>query len=115
MEKPKINFNEFLEIANKLEIRTGMIVAAKRIPKKDKLLELRVAFGHSADDNVSCVTNLGEIHEPEDFIGNKLPFIMNLEPAKMGGVVSEVMLMVNDLDGGLDIELDKFKVGGKLM
>jgi len=115
MEKDKINFKEFLEIANKLEIKVGMVVAAKRVPKKDKLLELRVAFGYGSDSNVSCVTNLGEIHEPEDFVGNKLPFIMNLEPAKMGGVLSEVMLMVSDLNGGIDINMADFSVGGKLM
>lgn len=115
MSKDKISFNEFIEISNKLEIKIGAIVGAKRIPKKDKLLELLVSFGVDYEDTKVCVTNLGEHNEPEAFIGNLLPFIMNLEPAKMGGVVSEVMLMVGELDGDISIDLRSFPVNSNLM
>jgi len=108
MEKPQIEFSEFIEISEKLDIKIGMVVGAKRIPKKDKLLELLISFG---EERKICVTNLGEIHEPEDFLGNILPFITNLEPAKMGGVVSEVMLMVSELEGGIRINMSEFQVG----
>lgn len=113
MEKPKIEFTEFMEIANKLEIKVGMIVEAKRIPKKDKLLEMVVAFGPNVKK--TCVTNLGEKFEPEDFLGNKLPFIMNLQPAKMGGVESEVMLMVSQIMDEVDIDINNFPIGSDLM
>lgn len=115
MEKPKIEFKEFMEIADKLEIKVGMIVSAKRIPNKDKLLELDVAFGLNGTDVKTCVTNLGEKFVPEVFVAKKLPFIMNLEPVKMGGVVSEVMLMVTEVDGQIEIDMGKFPVGGSLM
>jgi tRNA-binding EMAP/Myf-like protein len=113
--KEKIDFSKFIEISNLLEIKIGVVVGARRIPKKDKLLELKIAFGTSEGDRVNCVTNLGEFYEPEDFLRNKLPFIMNLEPSKLGGVLSEVMLMVSDLDNSLEIDLEKFPVGSKLM
>lgn len=114
MSKDKISFSEFMEISDKLEIKIGIITTASRIPKKDKLLALKVSFGSDEPDK-DCVTNLGEFYEPFDFVGNELPFIMNLEPSKMGGVVSEVMLMVSELNSEIKINLNDFQIGGKLM
>lgn len=115
MNKEKIDFKTFLEISDRLEINVGKIISASRIPKKDKLLALTVIFSEDKSIMKSCVTNLGEFYEPDDFLGNKLPFIMNLEPAKMGGVLSEVMLMVSELNSATKINLTDFEIGGKLM
>ena len=119
MSKEKIAFTDFLQIANKLEIKVGMVKSAVRVPKKDKLLELTVVFEIPLNDKSTptkiCVTNLGEFYEPEKFIGCRLPFIMNLEPAKMGGVVSEVMLMVGKGNGDIKIDLRDFEFGDELM
>lgn len=112
MAKDKITFGEFLEIESKLEITVGLVIEAIRIPKKDKLLQLTVDFGN--DGVKTAVTNLGGTFEPIDLVGIKFPFITNLEPSKLGGVMSEAMIMVSSYENGT-IELDSPTNGGKLM
>lgn len=102
--KDKINFKEFLEISEKLEIKLGTITDVVKMEKSDKMLKLTVDFG---DNDVRTVmTNIGnrpELNGEEDVIdvlrpigGNivQLPFVTNLEPVKMMGVVSEAMIIV---------------------
>ena len=116
MKKSKISFKEFLEIESKLEIKIGRIVKAERIPKKDKLLRLEISFDDLVPEDVKvCVTNLGEFHEPEVFMNELCPFITNLEPSKLGGVVSEVMIMPSQYDGIVEFGLEMFSAGGKLL
>lgn len=112
MGKAKITYDEFLEIESKLEITVGKVTEAVAVPKKDKLLQLTVDFGNN--DIRTVVTNLGEKFGPSNFIGVKFPFITNLEPAKIGGIVSEAMIMVSSYEDE-SVELDDPTVGGKLM
>lgn len=114
MEKAKITFNEFLEIESKLEIKIGQIVEAERIPKSDKMLKLTVAF--SDTDFRTVVTNIGSKYEPESLKFVSLPFITNLEPAKIMGVVSEAMIVMGtNLDGSEVLNVKEYSEGTKLM
>ena len=113
MSKELISYGEFLEIEKKLEIKYGQVVSAERIPKSGKLLKLVVLFGSEESDEKIVVTNLGENFEPSAFEGLTLPFVMNLVPSKMMGVVSEVMIMVPK--NGDVIELSNYSLGSKLL
>ncbi len=113
-EKPKIEFSEFIQLASKIQINIGEVIESEKIPETDKLLNLTVNFGKEIG-NKTCVTNLGEFHEPESFNGIKLPFVMNLKPTKIRGVVSEVMLMAGELDDIVEISLVDMSVGAKLL
>lgn len=114
MEKPKITFEEFLEIESKLEIKVGQIVEASRIPKSDKMLKLVVAFSDS--DFRTVVTNIGSNYEPDILINMLLPFITNLKPAKIMGIVSEAMIMVgSNLDGTESLNIKDYGEGTKLI
>lgn len=114
--KEQIEFSEFLEIEKKLDIRIGTIRTVERIPKSDKLLKLTVSFGETEK---TCVTNIGDrVVEPENtLIRLQFPFIMNLKPSKMMGVVSEVMIMVVENEqGNIEIITDgAFTDGSKLL
>ncbi len=108
--KPEIEFSEFLEIEGKLDIR---------IPKSEKLLKLEVSFG--SDKTLTVVTNIGgKIQDSELKLKfEQFPFIMNLKPSKMMGIVSEAMIMVVENENG-EIELPersfcKYSNGSKLM
>jgi tRNA-binding EMAP/Myf-like protein len=92
--KELISFSEFLEIEKKLDIRLGLITSASRIPKKDKLLLLNVSFKNEFPE-INVVTNLGEKHEPEYFLGKIFPFLFNLEPSVIGGVESKAMILTD--------------------
>ncbi len=111
MNKPEIEFSEFIQIAEKLEIRIGKILTSERVPNTDKLLQLSVDFGDSIK---TCVTNLGGTFDPELFLGAQMPFVMNLKPSKMKGVVSEVMIMVGETGDGT-VQLGNYSLGAKLL
>jgi tRNA-binding EMAP/Myf-like protein len=118
--KEKIGFTEFLEIEKKLDIRMGQVVDAIRIPKKDKLLQFTVIFGGGEDEMKTSVTNLGEFFEPDDFVGEFFPFIVNLTPSKLGGIMSDVMIMVatsvlEGRDGQIELKPNDYTMGSKLL
>lgn len=79
-------FEEFA----KLDIRTGKVVKAERVPNSKKLLHLEVDIG---DGVRSCVAGLAEQYTPESLIGRTLTVVTNLKPRKMFGFESQVMLL----------------------
>jgi methionyl-tRNA synthetase len=115
--KDKIPFSEFLEIEKKLDIRIGQIVAAERVLKSNKLLNLTVIFGDDEEDKKTVVTNIGLTHEPDGLLGLTMPFIVNLEPVTKMGIVSEAMIVVgtNDYIDKPQVGLDYFSIGSKLI
>lgn len=88
--KDKISFSEFLEIEKKLEIKIGRITAAESVPKSYGI-KLTVDFGN--DDIRSVFTNLGKTYHPDQFIGLTTPFVTNLEPSEIKGVLSQAMIL----------------------
>ncbi len=84
-QKPNIKINDL----SALDIRVCEVLEAERVPNTDKLLKLKIDTGI---DQRECVTNLGAIHSPTEFIGKRIPFIINLEPVKIRGVFSTAMI-----------------------
>ena len=114
--KGQIEFSEFLEIENRLDIRIGQIVTAERVPKSDKLLKLMVIFGANEEDEKTVVTNIGDKVEPDDLLALTMPFIVNLKPSKMMGITSEAMIVVGTgLEGQMQVGLDYFAIGTKIL
>ena len=113
MSKEKINFETFLEIEKKLEIKMGTIRSVERVPKSDKMLKLVVSFGD--EDNRVVMTNIGnQIDDINSLELMQLPFITNLEPTKIMGVVSEAMIVVGLSNSG-KMELGVYSDGSKLL
>src|SRR5204862_5549802 len=84
--KPTIS----MEIVNQVDIRVGTIESVSDIAGSDKLVALRVTFG---DHTRTIVAGLKqERANPREIEGRQALFIVNLEPRKMRGVVSEGML-----------------------
>ena len=78
------------ELLEQLDIRAGTIVAVDDVPGSDKLIALRVNFG---DHQRTIVAGLKqERADPQEIVGKQALFVVNLEPRKMRGVVSEGML-----------------------
>jgi methionyl-tRNA synthetase len=114
--KNEITYEEFEESVSKLDIRIGQIIEAERVPKTDKLLKLTVNFGGETGYKTS-VTNIGEFFSPNDVVGAKLPFVMNLKPSEMRGILSEVMIVTGQTTDGLNIRYIKTRaeLGTKLL
>jgi len=93
--KPSISFDQF----QALDIRIGTITEAKRVPKTDKLLELRIDIG---SEMRTVVSGIAGSYAPEDIIGQQVSLLCNLEPRKIKGIESQGMvLMAEDADGKL--------------
>ncbi|MCB0794917.1 MAG: methionine--tRNA ligase [Flavobacteriales bacterium] len=94
--KPLIQFDDFA----RLDLRTGLVLAAERIPKADKLLKLTVDIGE--EDPRTVISGIAAHYGPEEVVGRQVVLVANLEPRKMRGVLSEGMvLMSEDADGKL--------------
>jgi tRNA-binding protein len=85
--KPPISFAEL----DRLDVRVGTIVSAEDVAGSDKLLKLEVNFG---DHRRSILAGMKKEREnPCEIEGRQALFVVNLEPKKMMGEVSEGMLL----------------------
>lgn len=83
----------------KMDIRTGTILEAEKVPKTKKLLKLKIDTGI---DQRTVVSGIAEYYEPENIIGKKVSILVNLAPRKLRGIESQGMiLMAEDTDGKL--------------
>lgn len=79
-----------IEILNRLDVRTGTIEAVEDVPGSDKLVALKVNFGDHRRTIVAGMRQ--ERANPREIEGKQALFVVNLEPRRMRGVVSEGML-----------------------
>ncbi|HEV3207770.1 MAG TPA: hypothetical protein VGZ28_12510 [Terriglobales bacterium] len=87
-----------VEVLNQIDIRVGTIVAVADVPNSDKLVQLRVSFGDHERTIVAGMKT--ERADPREIEGRQALFVVNLEPRKMRGVLSEGMLFdVGYVDG----------------
>ncbi len=89
-----ISFEDFA----KVEIKIGTVLNAKRVEESNKLLKLKVDFNE--DTPRTIFSGIAKFFNPEDLIGKQLPFIINLEPKKIMGELSEGMLLACELPNG---------------
>jgi len=93
--KEEITFDDF----QKLDIRTGKILEAEKVPKTKKLLKLLVDTGI---DKRTVVSGIAEFFSAEDVIGKQVSILLNLAPRKIKGIESQGMiLMAEDKSGKL--------------
>ena len=87
--KPEISYDDFA----KLDIRIGTVLAAELVPETDKLIKCRVDFGELGERTI--ISGIAEWKKPEELVGKQLPYIVNLAPRELRGVVSEGMLLAS--------------------
>ena len=92
--KPTIS----LGILDKIDIRVGTIELVEDVQGSDKLVKLAVDFG---DHKRSILVGMKqERQNPKEVEGKQALFVVNLEPKKMMGEVSEGMLFdIGYVDG----------------
>ena len=73
-----------------VDVRVGTIVAVEDVPKSDKLLRLIVDFGDHTRRILAGMKQ--ERANPAEIVGRQALFVVNLEPRRMMGEVSEGML-----------------------
>jgi len=80
-----ITFEQFQQ----LDLRVAEVVAAERIAKSDRLLQLTV----KAPEERIVVAGIAQHYSPEDIIGRQVIVVANLKPAKLMGVTSQGMVL----------------------
>lgn len=79
-----------MELLSQIDVRVGTIVAVDDVPGADKLVRLTVSFG---DHTRTIVAGLKrERADPREIAGKQALVVINLEPRRMRGVMSEGML-----------------------
>ena len=93
--KPTVSFDVF----EKIDIRVGTIQRVEDIEGADKLVRLIVDFGDHERTIVAGIKQ--ERQDPKEIEGKQALFVVNLEPRKMMGEVSEGMLFDIGYDDGM--------------
>jgi methionyl-tRNA synthetase len=84
---PEITIDEF----KRLDLRIAKVLAAQKVPKKDRLLQVELDLGPLGKRQV--VAGLAQLCPPEQLVGRTVVFLSNLKPAKIGGIVSAGMIL----------------------
>jgi len=84
--KMEISFEEF----QKLDFRVGKIVEANQIPGSRNLIRMTVDFG---TEKRQAVAGLLQWYKPQDLVGKKCAFVLNLQRRKFMGVESQCMIL----------------------
>ena len=79
-----------MEVLEKIDVRVGTIELVEEVKKSDKLVKMTVNFGdHKRQILAGMKQERANVKEIE---GNQALFVINLEPRKMMGEISEGML-----------------------
>ena len=89
----EISFDEF----QKLDLRIGEITEANQIPGSRNLIRIIVDFGTEIRQ---AVAGLRQWYQPQDLVGKKCLFILNLQKRVVMGVESQCMILAAEDDKG---------------
>jgi tRNA-binding protein len=80
-----------LDYLDKIDIRVGTILLVEDVPNSEKLIRLKVDFGDHVRSILAGMKR--ERQNPKTEIeGKQALFVVNLEPRKMAGELSEAMI-----------------------
>jgi len=106
----EISFTEF----QKLDLRIGKIIEATQVPNSKKLIKITVDFG---SEKRQAVAGLLKWYKPEEFVGKKCVFLLNLQRRVLAGVESQCMILAaEDSEGNVTVLVPEkeIAVGSKI-
>jgi len=93
----EIPFDDFV----KLEIRVGKVEEAEQVQGSRNLLKLIVDFG---SEKRQSVAGLLQYYKPEELVGKKFVFVLNLQRRKLMGIESQCMVLAaEDNEGNVSL------------
>jgi len=85
---PELTIEQFAT----MDLRAGKILAAERVPKKDKLIKLTIDLGEATPRTI--VSGVAQSYAPEELAGKVVCVVANLPPRDFGkGLVSHGMVL----------------------
>lgn len=95
----EVSFAEF----EKFDFRIGKIIVAIQIPDSKKLIRLLVDFG---TEKRQAIAGLLKYYKPEDLVGKKCAFLLNLQHRSIAGFESQCMILAaEDAAGNVSVLL----------
>lgn len=98
----EIPFEEF----QKIDMRIGKVLEANQIPGSRNLIRMVVDFGN---EKRQAVAGLLQWYKPENLVGKKYAFILNLQRRKFMGVESQCMILAAEDEKGNVVALQPEK------
>jgi methionyl-tRNA synthetase len=92
-EDGRIGIEQFMSV----ELRVARVLAAERVAKSKKLMQLRIDAG---SEERMIVAGIAEAYEPEPLVGRLIVIVANLKPAKLMGIESNGMVLASSGEGG---------------
>jgi methionyl-tRNA synthetase len=89
----EITFAEF----QKIDLRIGKIVEATQVPESKKLIKILVDFG---SEKRQAVAGLLKYYKPEELVGKKCVFLLNLQRRMLAGIESQCMILAAEDEAG---------------
>ena len=89
----EITFDEF----QKIDLRIGKIIEASAVPESKKLIKILVDFG---SEKRQAVAGLLKYYKPEELVGKKCVFILNLQRRMLAGLESQCMVLAAEDEAG---------------
>ena len=89
----EISFADF----EKIELRIGKIIEATAVPESKKLIKILVDFG---SETRQAVAGLLKYYKPEEFMGKKCVFLLNLQRRMLAGIESQCMILAAEDESG---------------
>ncbi len=86
MAATEITFSDF----EKLDLRIGKVIEATQIPESKKLIRLLIDFG---TEKRQAVAGLLKYYKPEELVGRKCVFLLNLQRRMLAGIESQCMVL----------------------
>jgi methionine--tRNA ligase beta chain len=86
-EKVLVSYEEFL----RMDLRIGKIVKAEPVPKSRNLIKLHIDVGQG--ETKQGVAGIANIYPPDELEGKLVAVINNLQPKRIFGVESNVMIL----------------------
>jgi methionine--tRNA ligase beta chain len=97
-EDQYITFEDF----SKIHLKIGKIIHAENIPGMKKVLKAIVDIGI---DRKTVIVGAAIFYKPEELIGKIIVICTNMEPRKIGNIISNGMLLAADGSNGKPIFL----------
>jgi tRNA-binding protein len=89
VEEQNITFDEF----SKVQLKIGKVIRSETVPGMKKVFKATIDLGNEQRE----IAVGGALHyKPEEFVGRVVVVCTNLEPKKIGNVVSRGMLLAAD-------------------
>jgi methionine--tRNA ligase beta chain len=82
----EVSFAEF----EKFDFRIGKIIEATQVPDSKKLIQILVDFGN---EKRQAVAGLLKYYKPEELVGKKCVFLLNLQHRVIAGIESQCMIL----------------------